>query len=230
LWFITELTGGSVRLLCRVEVTTEPVHLTLTVEGTAARQPVEHSLAELFGGRRGLGERSRPVAESSLISARWTRHRPLCAIISGWRSHHAVSADRPFAHVPELEGGCAERNRVAVNDAGHDRRQLIGVSHDQRFVDQPECIFSPAESQQRSRLLIACKPDQIGVAEPGANGLGLDGRPEALVEQPASHLFEPHGRQQIAPLETVHAGLVDDALRPREPSSSAGPLATERKL
>ena len=71
----------------------------------------------------------------------------------------------PLASVADLVCVAAEGDRVAVHDAGDDRRQLARSRDHQRLVDQPQSVLDSSLPEQRTALLVAGQPDQVRVAE-----------------------------------------------------------------
>ena len=111
--------------------------------------------------RRASSKASSQAPRSCMISARWTRHRPLWATISGWRSHHPRERVGPLARVAQLVRVPTERDRVAVDDPGDDRRQLAGGGRDEHLVDQPQALGDPSLLDQRA------SPGRPARARPG---------------------------------------------------------------
>ena len=138
-----------------------------------------------------------------MISARCTRHRPLWATISGWLVAPPRQRVGPLAGVAELVCVAAEGDRVAVDDAGDDRRQLPGSGDHQGLVDQPQSVLDSPLPEQRAALLVAGQPDQIRVAESLADRGRLGRGGVAGLPVAARHLLQPDGDQQPAPFDAV---------------------------
>jgi hypothetical protein len=77
----------------------------------------------------------------------------------------------PLARAPDLEHAPAEGDRVAVHEAGDNRRQLARDDRDHRLVEEPQPGLDAAPSYQRVTLLLRHERDQVGVAE----ALALEG-------------------------------------------------------
>jgi hypothetical protein len=65
----------------------------------------------------------------------------------------------------ELVLVAAERDRVAVDDPGDDRRQLTGRHRDHRLVDEAETGFDRSSTDERVALLHQCDRQEIRVPE-----------------------------------------------------------------
>ena len=109
-------------------------------------------------------------------------------------------------------GGPAERDGVAIDDAGHDRRQIVRRRSGECFVHQPQAFLDPSESHQRAGLFVPREPDQIRIPEPLADLGGLQRRGVAILEVAATHLLQPDGNQQVASLDAVTAETLEQPL------------------
>ena len=109
----------------------------------------------------------------------------------------------PLPGMTQLVHALTERDRVAVDDAGHDRRQLTREGDHQDLVDHSQALPDSPLLDQGAALLVAGEPDQVRVAEALAD-LGGDGRggiPGLPVT--ARHLLQPDRNQQIAAFDAV---------------------------
>jgi len=126
---------------------------------------------------------------------------------------------RPLANVTELERVVAEVDRVAVDDPADHRRQGPGAHDDQNLVDQPEALVDPTELDQRAALLVAGEPGQVRVLEAFADRRGLDRRRMTGFPVVATHFRKPGRDQQVAALDAVDAGILEQVPPDLEPAA-----------
>jgi hypothetical protein len=135
----------------------------------------------------------------------------------------------PLARVPKRVRVLAERDRVAVDDPGHDRGQLARRRGHEHLVDQTQTLPHPSLLDQGPALLVPGDPDQIRVTEPLADRGCLGGRLAGGVAVALGHLPQPHGNEQVAPLDAVGRAL-EQALGTREPAARPGLVAAEEHV
>ena len=129
-----------------------------------------------------------------MVSARCTRQRPMYATMSDWRSHHCRMGLRPLPGTAQLEHALTERDRVAEDGAGDDRRQLLRGDRHHRLVHQPEALGDAAVPDEGVALLHHGERDQISIAEPRADRRRPPQRPRT---RPRGHR-PPRGRARPA--------------------------------
>jgi hypothetical protein len=119
--FVPTAARGPVCLLCGAESPPQPVHLTLTVVRTSTRELVQDAACEPLGRLPCLRESVFPLA-AQLRDLRTVdeteaivRDHPALAIAP------AAQRIRPFACMAQRVRVPAERDGVAVDDAGHPR-------------------------------------------------------------------------------------------------------------
>ena len=121
------------------------MQLALLVERLPRRRPVHRLLAALPGQLR-LGKRVAPLAvelhDPRAMREAAARERDQL------RLSVAPAGQRvgPLLGAPQLERLLAARDHAAVDDAGDDRRDLVGGDADHRLVQEPEAFVdaSPA--------------------------------------------------------------------------------------
>ena len=98
--------------------------------GSTPRRPPSGSVAcsRRRPARRASSSASGHAPCSSRISARWVRHRPVKATMSGCCSHQRVSAAVHSWARRRFVGLLAAEDHAAVDDAADDRRQLARAS------------------------------------------------------------------------------------------------------
>ena len=136
----------------------------------------------------------------------------------------------PLPDVAQLVGVPTERDCVAVDDAGDDRRQLTRVGDHKRFVDKPQALLAPPLLEQGAALIVPSEPDQVQIAEAFADlgGLGRSRVPGLPVTP--GHLLQPGRDQEITTLDAVLLRLVQQALRASEPATRPSRLASEQHV
>ena len=137
---------------------------------------------------------------------------------------------RPFACSAQLVDVPAERNRVAIDQAGDDRRQLPGGHRHHDLVDESQAFPGPALPDECVALLLHGEGDEVSIAEALADRGGLRGGGIRGLVVTGCHVPQDGGRQQVALLDALTPLAVDQPLRATEPSGRAGGLAAEQEV
>jgi len=82
---------------------------------------------------------------------------------------------RPLAGTAQLEHALTERDRVAVDRAGDDRRQLLRGDGHHRLVHEQQAVVHPALPDERVAVLHHGERREVSIAEPLADPAGLCG-------------------------------------------------------
>jgi hypothetical protein len=208
----------------------QAMDLALLVQRLAARQLIQDALGEVLGGACRLVQGVRPRAMQlhdlgamHEAQAHVGDHRRLLLAPPGQRL-------APLLRVAQLVDGRAERDGVAVDDAGDDRRELPCGRREQDLVRQPQALLDPPPVDQGSALLVARQPHQVGIAEAlpdvgGGHGSGTSGFPV-----PARHLLQPQRDEQVAALDAVAPVSLQEPLRTAEPPGRAHGLSAEQHV
>jgi hypothetical protein len=123
----------------------------------------------------------------------------------------------PLPSPAQLVDALTEGDRVAVHDAGDNRRQLSRGDSHHGFVHKPQAVLRAPLSDQRVALLHQAHRDQVLVTEALADLGDLDcGRVRGLVIT-AEHVFQQGCDQHVSALDTV------TPLAPEQPPCSSEP-------
>ena len=172
----------AVRLLGCFEVASQAMHLSLAIEGVAARQLVQRPSREPFRRATRFDQRTLPIAAEKHDLGAMHQTQPIVGDHFGLTLAPSGQRASPLPHVSHVVRGPAEGDGVAIDDAGHDRRQIVRRRSGQRFVHQPQAFLHPSESHQCACLIVPREPDQIRIPEPLADLGGPQRRGVAILK------------------------------------------------
>jgi hypothetical protein len=142
--------------LGQAELTLQAVDLPLPVGGVAESPLIQDSLGETLGD---------PTRFFQRVAPRTTQRHDLGAMHQAQAlvRHHVgllIAPPRqgggPLAGAAQLVHVATERDRVAIDDAGDDRRQLPRGDGDHGLVHQPQALLLPTLFDQGVSLLHQC--------------------------------------------------------------------------
>ncbi len=136
----------------------------------------------------------------------------------------------PLARPAELVRALAERDRVAVDEAGDDRCEAVRRGEQHRLVEQTQPLLGSPEADERVGLVLGGEGDEVVVAEPLADPHRLGGTVVSCLVVAARSVREHPRNQQIAALDVVAAGALQEPLGPREPPVGRRRLAVQHPV
>ncbi len=134
---------------------------------------------------------------------------------------------RPLARAAHLVRVLTELDRVAVDDAGDDRRQLARRDGHHGLVHQPEALLRPTLPHQGVALPHPRHRDEVRVVVALADCGSL--RPRCVRRAGVTGL-EPDRYQEIAVLDAVTTLPVEQAVAAAEPAVRTGALPAKEQV
>ena len=213
-----------------VELPLEAMDLALPVRSMPESPLVQYSLRELLGDPPRFLERVTPGAGE--------RHDlgPMHEAEALVRDHvrlllaPARQRLRPLARAPKLVHVTAERDRVAVDDAGDNRRELTRRDGHHGLVHEPHAVLGPSLPDERVALLHQRERHEVLVAEPLADLRDLRGARVRRRRSRPGRVLEKRRDQEIAALDAVGILALEQPLAAREPSARRGRLTEEEEV
>ena len=197
--------------------------------GDRPRGRPDRDRAEALAGAPRLLQRHLPVARQLQDLGPVDQADAGWATISGCWPHQPASAVGPLARAPQLERPLAEGDRIAVHQAGHDRRQLARDDGHHRLVHQAQPLLHPPEPDERVTLLLDDERDEITIPEALADRGGL-GRRRAHRLVVAADVGQHRRDQQVAALHALPLLALEQSLATAEPPVGARSLAMQQQL
>ena len=164
LWLEAEPACGAVGLLGSRELPLQALDFPLAVEGAPREALVQHTLAEALTGLLHLFQSGPPgPLELHDLGA-------MHQADAGVRDHVGLAVTPLGQRIGPLAGAAhvvrvlTERDRVAVDDAGDDRRQLARRDGHHGLVHQPEALLRPALPHQGVALPHPRDRDEVRIA------------------------------------------------------------------
>ena len=156
--------GLAIGRLGRVELAPQAQHLALLVGGLAHGALVHHAARQALPEPAQLAERLLPGASERhelgtvhVADARVGDHVGLLLAPARQRG-------RPLARAAQLVRVLAEADRVAVDEARGDRRELPRRHGHHRLVHQPPALVDAPQAQHRAALVHPRERDEVAVA------------------------------------------------------------------
>ena len=136
----------------------------------------------------------------------------------------------PLACATQLEHLLAGEDDAAVDDPGHDGRELAGRHGDHRLVEQTQPFGHTATVAHHLTLHVDGERKEIGVSEARSElGRGSRGRRSPVV---VAHrlVLEGDRHQHVSLLDALTFLTLDQALRPSKPPTRATDLAAQGEM
>ncbi len=218
---------GAICLLRLREVAAQAMELSLDVAGPRGRALIQHPLradaSRLL--QRGL-PRSLELHDLGAVHQADARVRdhvglPLAPECQG---------SGPLSSAAQLVRALTDRDRVAVEDPRHDRRQLPRRDRDHALVDEPEALLGSPQLEKGVALVHHADRDQVAIAEAltDVGGLGSQGacRFEVTLREVAEHRCE----EEVAALDALLTVALEQPLPASKPSTCRRPLASHQEI
>ena len=165
--------------------------LALAVERLSAGELVEYPLREALGGSSGLLHGVLPVASELHDLGAMDQAEAIVGHHLGLGVAPSRQGIGPFPRVAQFVCVPTKGDRVAVDDAGDDRRELAGGGGDEHLVDQPQTVSDPSLLDQGTALVVPREPQQVPIAEPLGDPGGLGRGVMGGLVVAGAHLLEP---------------------------------------
>ena len=132
---------------------------------------------------------------------------------------------RPLPGPVERIDVLATSNDAAVDDSRHEGRELSGRHRHHRLVQEGQPLGDSPVAQRRLPLDEPGKADEVGISKPLADAGSIRRRGLRPAEVARGETLPRRGQHQISLFGTIQALVVDETLRPRQPSGSGSFLA-----
>ena len=222
LWLEAEPACRAVSLLGSRELPLQALDFPLAVEGAPRAALVQHTSAEALTGLLHLFQSGLPgPLELHDLGA-------MHQADAGVRDHVGLAVTPlgqgigPLAGAAHLVRVLTELDRVAVDDAGDDRRQLARCDGHHGLVHQPEALLRPTLPHQGVALPHPRDRDEVWIAVALADRGSL--RQRCIRGAGVTSRLGPEhdGYQEIAALDTVATLPVEQPVAAAEPSARTG--------
>jgi hypothetical protein len=135
---------------------------------------------------------------------------------------------RPLARAVERVDAGQRRDHVAVDQAGHGRRQLVRRRLQHDVVEHRQARLQVRAPQEHARMQGARERDQVALTKLLADRERLLGQGLGRIELAGHDLHDRRGQEHVAALHAV-ALAVEDALDTGEPGLGTGSLAARHQ-
>ena len=216
----------AIRPLRCLEVATQAMQVSLHAERPAEGPLVQHSLV---GDVLCLLEGRLPA------SLQLHDLRPMDQADAGVGHHVGLTlapereGGGPFPGAAQLVHALTDRDRVAVEDAGHDRRELAARDRGHALVHEPEPLSGSSELEERVTQVHDAQRDQVAIAEALADGDGLGCLRPRCLEVAFPEALEHRPEEEVAALDTVAFLALEQPLSAGEPACRRGCFPAEQE-
>ncbi|WP_170167108.1 hypothetical protein [Paracoccus methylarcula] len=172
-----------------------------------------------------LGERPGPIALH--LQKLGTMHETLTAIGHkiGLGSTPAIELPGPFPCPVQVKDALAGQNDGAVDDPGQHRRHFSGRDPQHRLVKLGYTLDGIVGTDQVLPTAEQSQSQKIGITEPFGDRHGLRKVSTGSFGVSLKHRYQPGDDKPVSLFDTCFATVLDDPLRPGEPTGSLSLLA-----
>ena len=190
-----EPAGAAIVGLGRRECAAQPVHFRPLVEGGRGRLRIDAG-AEAFAGPPGFLDRVAPGAAELHDLGAVDEAGAGEGDDLGLGVAPAGERGGPLPGAAEGIDLAAGLNDAAVDEPGHQRRDLAGDEGDHRFVEKREPGLGVAFADQDPTLLVQRAGDEVGVLEAPSDLASPAAVAKAPSKSPAASCFSTHGTRR----------------------------------